>query len=317
MRWVRLTAFADFTTAAQPIADKSDSYALRAESKATPFGQNQKPRPSGRTKSHRYNTAVPAEGVGGRLADDLARSGSKRCACGGSGRLHLLISRLLRSRSPTSQAPTPSGQNPKPRPAGRIKSHRYNTAAPAGRRHSAWQAASAEGVGGRLADDLARSGSKRCACGGSGRMHLLISRLLRSRSPTSQAPTPFGPNPKPRPSGRIQSHAFRAESKATPFGQNQKPWVHHCSSCRSRRRSAWHAVPETVGGSEAGDGGPLFGISRLTYRLRALRSLPQRARPAPDSGLSCAQELGGASRYNHVVDRYYLSANSPTTINSA
>jgi hypothetical protein len=49
---VRQTAFADLTTAAQPIADKSGSYALRAESKATPFGPNQKLRPSGRIKNH-------------------------------------------------------------------------------------------------------------------------------------------------------------------------------------------------------------------------------------------------------------------------
>ncbi|WP_218568444.1 hypothetical protein, partial [Pseudomonas sp. LS-2] len=64
--------FADLTTAAQPIADKSGSYALRAESKATPFGQNQnhalraesKAMPFGQNQNH----ALRAESTTRRAA---------------------------------------------------------------------------------------------------------------------------------------------------------------------------------------------------------------------------------------------------------
>ena len=57
--------------------------------------------------------------------------------------------------------------------------------------------ASAEGVGVRLADDLARSGSKATHAGVPDTPQRQGLRLLRSRSPTSQAPTPFGQNQKP------------------------------------------------------------------------------------------------------------------------
>ena len=53
------------------------------------------------------------KGVGVWLADDLARSGSKSGTRGVPDAPRRMILRLLRSRSPTSQAPTPFGQNQK------------------------------------------------------------------------------------------------------------------------------------------------------------------------------------------------------------
>ncbi len=59
------------------------------------------------------------------------------------------------------------------------------------------QSASAEGVGARLVGDLARSGSKPCACGGSDALHRLTLLPVPGRSPTSLAPTACGPNQHP------------------------------------------------------------------------------------------------------------------------
>jgi hypothetical protein len=50
------------------------------------------------------------EGVGARLVGDLARSGSKISYRDASGTLHTQVLLPLRGRSPTSRAPTPSGQ---------------------------------------------------------------------------------------------------------------------------------------------------------------------------------------------------------------
>ena len=51
-----------------------------------------------------------AEPVGAVLAGDLARSGSKTCACGKADLPRRLISGPLRSPSSASQTPTPCGQ---------------------------------------------------------------------------------------------------------------------------------------------------------------------------------------------------------------
>jgi hypothetical protein len=85
-------------------------------------------------------------------------------------------------------------------------------------------------VGGRLADDLARSGSKYWACGESGGMSCLILRLLRSRSPTRWSATP------------ATSHALRAESKAmspAPHCLCLRHGVPACRRCFCQR----HGVP--------------------------------------------------------------------------
>jgi hypothetical protein len=57
--------------------------------------------------------SASAEGVGVRLADDLPGTGSQTCGCGLPDTPRRSNPRLLRSRSPTSQAPTPCGQNQK------------------------------------------------------------------------------------------------------------------------------------------------------------------------------------------------------------
>ena len=96
-----------------------------------------------------------------------------------------------------------------------------------------WICFGPEGVGVWLADDLARSDSKSGIRGVPDAPRRSILRLLRSRSPTSQAPTPCGQNQKaPRHSTPIRfcpadSHALRREPKApgssSPYGLHSRP----------------------------------------------------------------------------------------------
>jgi hypothetical protein len=124
------------------------------------------------------------EGVGAWLASDLARSGSK---IGAPDKPRSQVLRLLRSRSPTSRAPTASGQNQK-HPAINAR------LLPGGRGNLTAICFCPEGVGAWLASDLARSGSK---IGAPDKPRSQVLRLLRSRSPTSRAPTASGQNQKP------------------------------------------------------------------------------------------------------------------------
>jgi hypothetical protein len=76
---------------------------IRQQSPTT-FGQNQKLGP--------HRNPASAEGVGARLVGDLPGTGSKISQLGASGTSHAQVLLPLRARSPTSLAPTPSGQKP-------------------------------------------------------------------------------------------------------------------------------------------------------------------------------------------------------------
>ena len=191
--------------AARPIVrlrprDKLRSHGLRPESKATALivpTQNDQPR------------SASAEGVGARLARDLARSGSKPCECGVPDTPR--VNGLRAAARPIVRL----------RPRDKLRSHGLRPESKATlnavcfcrrrgseslivpTRNDQPRSASAEGVGARLARDLARSGSKPCECGVPDTPR--VTGLRAAARPIVRL----------RPRDKLRSHGLRPESEAT------------------------------------------------------------------------------------------------------